>query len=109
MGSLSVALQEQKAVLETMAAVFGNIAQKIIPSTYSAGSKYLLKNVGSLYYGNGGSRGYAAKWQLDPEWAKQFEGPVLIPPEGANIQMPAWNSRLAPAEKKVRNLTINFG
>jgi len=92
-----------------MAAVLGNIAQKIIPSTVSAGSKYLLKNAGSLYYGNGGNRGYAAKWQLDPEWAKQFEGPVLIPPEGHNIQMPAWNSRLAPTEKKVRNLTINFG
>merc|ERR1712142_192710 len=108
MGSKSAAAT-QKAVERTMAAVLGNIAQKIIPSTVSAGSKYLLKNVGSLYYGNGGRRGYAAKWNIDEEWAKQFEGPVLIPPEGHNIAMPAWNSRLAPTEKKVRNLTINFG
>merc|ERR1712142_1042456 len=108
MGSKSAAAT-QKAVERTMAAVLGNIAQKIIPSTVSAGSKYLLKNVGSLYYGNGGRRGYAAKWNIDEEWAKQFEGPVLIPPEGHNIAMPAWNSRLAPTEKKVRNVTINFG
>merc|ERR1712142_398553 len=108
MGSKSAAAT-QKAVERTMAAVLGNIAQKIIPSTVSAGSKYLLKNAGSLYYGNGGRRGYAAKWNIDEEWAKQFEGPVLIPPEGHNIAMPAWNSRLAPTEKKVRNLTINFG
>lgn len=40
---------------------------------------------------------------------KQFEGPTMIPVEGQNMEMTTWNSRLAPVEKKVRNVTINFG
>lgn len=51
----------------------------------------------------------AAKWYPDPEWLKQFDGPVMVPYEGQSLEMPSWNSKLAPVEKKVRNVSINFG
>ncbi|XP_047480615.1 NADH-ubiquinone oxidoreductase 49 kDa subunit-like [Penaeus chinensis] len=51
----------------------------------------------------------AAKWYPDPEWIKQFDGPVMVPYEGQSLEMPSWNSKLAPVEKKVRNISINFG
>lgn len=33
----------------------------------------------------------------------------MVPYEGMNMEMTSWNARLAPVEKKVRNVTINFG
>lgn len=50
-----------------------------------------------------------ASWHPDEEWIKQFEGPVLVPYEGQSLETPVWNARLAPVEKKVRNVIINFG
>lgn len=50
-----------------------------------------------------------AKWYPDPEWIKQFDGPVMVPYEGQSLEMPTWNAKLAPVEKKVRNISINFG
>lgn len=33
----------------------------------------------------------------------------MVPYEGQSLEMPSWNSKLAPVEKKVRNVSINFG
>lgn len=76
----------------------------------------------------------AAKWYPDPEFMKQFSGPVMYPDEStALMKLPPWNSeflihlsicivlgilfwcpfcslgKILPVEKSVRNLTINFG
>ncbi|KAG7158929.1 NADH dehydrogenase [ubiquinone] iron-sulfur protein 2-like [Homarus americanus] len=90
-----------------MAAVLGNISHKLVSSAVSLGSKCLLKNTGSLYFANS-TRG-GAKWYPDAEWIKQFEGPVMVPFEGQSMDLPSWNSKLAPVEKKVRNVSLNFG
>ncbi|XP_045584380.1 NADH-ubiquinone oxidoreductase 49 kDa subunit [Procambarus clarkii] len=90
-----------------MAAVLGNITHKVVSSALSVGSKCLLKNTGSAYFANPVRGG--AKWYPDAEWLKQFSGPVMVPYEGMNMEMTSWNARLAPVEKKVRNVTINFG
>lgn len=73
----------------------------------SAGSKCVLKNAGSGYFLNLPRGG--ATWHPDSEWMKQFEGPVLVPYEGQILKKPIWNAKLAPVEKNVRNVTINFG
>ena len=58
-----------------------------------------------LPYSRGG-----ATWAPDAEWIKQFDGPVLLPPEEQDKNLPPpWTHKLAPIEKKVRNVTINFG
>ncbi|KAK4304932.1 hypothetical protein Pmani_023149 [Petrolisthes manimaculis] len=90
-----------------MAAVWGSVGQKVLSSAFSLGSKGLLKHGGSSYFINQ-HRG-AAKWWPDAEWMKQFDGPTMVPYEGQNMEMTTWNSRLAHVEKKVRNVTINFG
>ncbi|XP_060661062.1 LOW QUALITY PROTEIN: NADH-ubiquinone oxidoreductase 49 kDa subunit [Drosophila nasuta] len=52
----------------------------------------------------------AAKWYPDPEFMKQFSGPVMYPDEVTALwQVPPWNSKVVPVEKSVRNLTLNFG
>ncbi|KAK8746956.1 hypothetical protein OTU49_016916 [Cherax quadricarinatus] len=90
-----------------MAAVLANISNKLVCSAASVGSKCLLKNTGSAYFLNPVRGG--AKWYPDAEWFKQFSGPVMMPYEGMKLEIPSWNGRLAPVEKKVRNVTINFG
>ncbi|KAK7085753.1 NADH dehydrogenase Fe-S protein subunit 2 ndufs2 [Halocaridina rubra] len=90
-----------------MAGLFGSIGSKLISSGLGGGARHLLKNSGSLYLANSNRGG--AKWYPDEEWAKEFEGPVLVPYDGQNLDMPNWNSKLAPVEKKVRNVSINFG
>lgn len=52
----------------------------------------------------------AAKWYPDPEFLKQFSGPVMYP-DAVTSQwtLPPWNHQMLPVEKKIRNLTINFG
>lgn len=90
-----------------MAAILGTIGKKIVSNNVVGGAKSLLKNSGSLYFANPNRGG--AKWDLDPEWLKQFDGPVMVPVEGMNLDMPSWNGYLAPVEKKVRNVSINFG
>lgn len=60
-------------------------------------------------FGVNQSRG-AAQWYPDPEFFKQFSGPVMYPNEAtAMLKMPPWNSQISPVEKSVRNLTLNFG
>lgn len=57
------------------------------------------------------SRG-GATWVPDAEWAKQFQGPVLLPPdEQDKTPLPSWTAatRIVPVEKKIRNVTLNFG
>ncbi|XP_030566648.1 NADH-ubiquinone oxidoreductase 49 kDa subunit [Drosophila novamexicana] len=52
----------------------------------------------------------AAKWYPDPEFMKQFSGPVMYPDEVTSLwKVPPWNSKMVPVEKSVRNLTLNFG
>ncbi|KAH8373757.1 hypothetical protein KR009_009402, partial [Drosophila setifemur] len=52
----------------------------------------------------------AAKWYPDPEFLKQFSGPVMYPDEVTSLwKVPPWNSKVTPVEKSVRNLTLNFG
>lgn len=90
-----------------MAAILGTVGQRVISSSLVSGARCLLKNSGSLYFANPNRGG--AKWFPDAEWMKQFEGPVMVPYEGQNLDMPSWNAKLAPVEKKVRNVSINFG
>lgn len=90
-----------------MAAILGSVGQRVISSSLVSGARCLLKNSGSLYFANPNRGG--AKWFPDAEWMKQFEGPVMVPYEGQNLDMPSWNAKLAPVEKKVRNVSINFG
>lgn len=53
---------------------------------------------------------YASRWQPDTEWIKQFDGPVMYPDEvTSKWMMPPWNAQLAPVEKAVKNITLNFG
>nr|XP_022901631.1 NADH-ubiquinone oxidoreductase 49 kDa subunit [Onthophagus taurus] len=52
----------------------------------------------------------AARWAPDSEWFQQFEGPVIFHNEVTQTwALPPWNAQLAPIEKAVKNLTINFG
>ena len=46
---------------------------------------------------------------MDEEWFRQFDGPVMVPYEGQDLEVPAWNSVLSHVEKKVRNVSLNFG
>lgn len=55
---------------------------------------------------------YAAKWSPDPEFMKQFEGPVMYPElsDFTTKWKPTWNAKLAPTvEKSIKNVHINFG
>ncbi|KAK7869799.1 hypothetical protein R5R35_008324 [Gryllus longicercus] len=73
-------------------------------------TKSLLQNGSSLYFANH-QRG-AKKWFPDAEYLKQFQGPVLYRDDmGATSKWsaPVWSNKLAPVEKKVRNMTLNFG
>ncbi|XP_046980336.1 NADH-ubiquinone oxidoreductase 49 kDa subunit-like [Schistocerca americana] len=50
------------------------------------------------------------KWFPDPDYMKQFENPVMYPNEDtAKWKMPPYNSKIAPVEKTVQNMTLNFG
>uniref|UniRef100_A0A1B0GJD4 Complex I-49kD n=1 Tax=Lutzomyia longipalpis TaxID=7200 RepID=A0A1B0GJD4_LUTLO len=53
----------------------------------------------------------AAKWSPDPEFMKKFDGPVMYPEKVYKTWKPVqWNAKLPlPTEKKVKNVTINFG
>lgn len=72
----------------------------------------------------------AAKWSPDAEFMKQFSAPVMYPDEVTSLwKMPPYNSnifvlidslfadcrlficlgKVAPTEKQVKNLTLNFG
>ncbi|XP_068215467.1 NADH-ubiquinone oxidoreductase 49 kDa subunit isoform X1 [Palaemon carinicauda] len=90
-----------------MAAILGTIGKKVVSSNVVSGAKSLLKNSGSLYFANQNRGG--ARWDLDADWFKQFDGPVLMPTESTNLDMPSWNGYMAPVEKKVRNVSLNFG
>lgn len=51
-----------------------------------------------------------AKWSPDAEWFSQFDGPIMYPDEISNKwALPPWNAQMAPIEKQVKNVTLNFG
>lgn len=51
-----------------------------------------------------------AKWYPDSEYIQQFRGPVMFPDEvTSKWALPPWNSQVAPVEKSVKNITLNFG
>lgn len=53
---------------------------------------------------------YATKWYPDSEFMSQFSSAVMYPDEvTSKWKLPPWNHEITPTEKKVRNLTINFG
>ncbi|KAK5638277.1 hypothetical protein RI129_012572 [Pyrocoelia pectoralis] len=53
---------------------------------------------------------HAAKWYPDADWISQFKGPVMFPDEVTSKWMTVpWNAKIAPVEKQVKNLTLNFG
>lgn len=52
----------------------------------------------------------SAKWYPDAEYMKQFSGPVMFPDEvTSKWALPPWNGKMAPMEKTVKNMTLNFG
>ncbi|XP_067000822.1 NADH dehydrogenase [ubiquinone] iron-sulfur protein 2, mitochondrial isoform X2 [Anabrus simplex] len=90
-----------------MAAVLGNVVRKS-PTCVTLGGRSLLQLGPSLFFANP-QRG-AKKWFPDVEFIKQFDGPVMYPDEiTSKWKMPPWNGKLIPVEKKVRNMTLNFG
>lgn len=51
-----------------------------------------------------------AKWSPDAEYMQQFQGPVIFKDEiTSKWALPPWNAKMAPVEKSVKNLTLNFG
>lgn len=71
-------------------------------------SKAVLQNTGALY--NGCQKRNAGKWYADQEFLEQFSGAVMYPDEvTSQWKVPPYNSQMAPIEKTVRNLTLNFG
>ncbi|XP_058459396.1 NADH-ubiquinone oxidoreductase 49 kDa subunit-like [Malaya genurostris] len=52
----------------------------------------------------------AGNWYPDAEFIQQFNSAVMYP-HGvtAKWKIPPWNSKMAPVEKTVRNVRINFG
>ncbi|XP_004930970.1 NADH-ubiquinone oxidoreductase 49 kDa subunit [Bombyx mori] len=52
----------------------------------------------------------AHRWYPDPEFVKQFNGPVMYPtPETNKFYKMIYNSKLRPLERKLQNMWINFG
>ncbi|XP_052864699.1 NADH-ubiquinone oxidoreductase 49 kDa subunit-like [Anopheles cruzii] len=52
----------------------------------------------------------AGKWFPDEEFIDQFKGPVMYPDAvTSRWKIPPWNSKIAPVEKTVRNMALNFG
>lgn len=52
----------------------------------------------------------AAKWYPDAEWMQEFDGPLMYNNEiTKKWVLPPYNSKIAPVEKDVKNVTINFG
>lgn len=67
-----------------------------------------MKNVGALY--NSQQVRNAGKWYPDPEFIEQFNAAVMYPDEvTSKWKIPPWNSKMAPVEKTVRNVKLNFG
>ncbi|XP_049793328.1 NADH-ubiquinone oxidoreductase 49 kDa subunit-like [Schistocerca nitens] len=90
-----------------MAGVVGTVLRKGVLH-FNGGGKVLFQNGAPIYFA-GQNRG-AKKWFPDPEYMKQFEGPVMYPNEiTAKWKMPPYNNKLAPVEKTVQNMTLNFG
>uniref|UniRef100_A0A1A9WEW4 Complex I-49kD n=1 Tax=Glossina brevipalpis TaxID=37001 RepID=A0A1A9WEW4_9MUSC len=75
----------------------------------SAGHFGLFARANALTVARQPSRN-AAKWYPDPEFMKQFSGAVMYPDEvTSQWSLPPWNHQMLPVEKKIRNLTLNFG
>ncbi|XP_050082240.1 NADH-ubiquinone oxidoreductase 49 kDa subunit-like [Anopheles aquasalis] len=50
------------------------------------------------------------KWFPDQQFIEQFKGPVMYPDVvTSRWKLPPWNSKIAPVEKTIRNLNLNFG
>ncbi|CAG2053017.1 unnamed protein product [Timema podura] len=44
------------------------------------------------------------------EFLRQFEGPVMFPDKvSSKWKLPPWSTKIAPVEKNVRNMILNFG
>lgn len=53
---------------------------------------------------------HAASWSPDPEFMKQFEGVYMYPTaEQSRWKHPPYNSKILPVERKIYNMTLNFG
>ncbi|XP_049296194.1 NADH-ubiquinone oxidoreductase 49 kDa subunit-like isoform X1 [Anopheles funestus] len=88
--------------------VLNTVARRTAANVYVTGGG-LLKNVAALYNARQPSRS-AGKWFPDEEFIDQFKGPVMYPDEvTSRWKLPPWNSKIAPVEKTVRNLSLNFG
>ncbi|KAF2898631.1 hypothetical protein ILUMI_07541 [Ignelater luminosus] len=89
-----------------MASAIVNLALK--NSVFTLPVKSVLRNGAALLHTS--KVNYASRWQPDTEWIKQFDGPVMYPDEvTSKWMMPPWNAQLAPVEKAVKNITLNFG
>ncbi|KAF9807427.1 hypothetical protein SFRURICE_005385 [Spodoptera frugiperda] len=68
----------------------------------------LAKNLPALY--NVNSQRNAHRWMPDAEYLKQFEGAVIYPDEVTSLlKHPPYHGVVAPGEKQVRNMVLNFG
>uniref|UniRef100_A0A8W7PHJ6 Complex I-49kD n=1 Tax=Anopheles coluzzii TaxID=1518534 RepID=A0A8W7PHJ6_ANOCL len=87
-----------------------NAAAKRTPSTVYVVGRGLLQNVTAPYRLHQQPARAAGKWFPDEQFIEQFKGPVMYPDHvTARWKLPPWNSKIAPVEKQVRNLKINFG
>ncbi|CAB3368873.1 Hypothetical predicted protein [Cloeon dipterum] len=74
------------------------------------GGKLLLQNGGSLYVANKQQTRGAKKWFPDLEFVKQYEGAVMYPDEvTSKWKLVPYNLVKPNIEKKVKNITLNFG
>ena len=103
---------DDKATKQTtkMAFCVLNAAAKRTPTTVYVVGRGLLQNVTAPYRLHQQPARAAGKWFPDEQFIEQFKGPVMYPDHvTARWKLPPWNSKIAPVEKQVRNLKINFG
>ncbi|KAI5632496.1 respiratory-chain NADH dehydrogenase, 49 kd subunit domain-containing protein [Phthorimaea operculella] len=71
-------------------------------------SKALLKNLPAIY--NTNSQRNGSRWMPDAEYVQQFQGAVMYPDEVTSLlKHPPYSGQIAPVEKQVRNMVLNFG
>uniref|UniRef100_A0A182IKS4 Complex I-49kD n=1 Tax=Anopheles atroparvus TaxID=41427 RepID=A0A182IKS4_ANOAO len=87
-------------------ALLGRVGKRSASNAYL--TSRLLKNGSTLFHGQP-SRA-AGKWFPDEQFIEQFKGPVMYPDAvTSRWKLPPWNSKIAPVERTVRNLSLNFG
>ena len=88
--------------------VLNNVAKKA--ANVYVTNHFLRSGVGALLNNSQQVRNAGHKWYPDKEYIDQSAGAVFYPDEVTSKWKPTpYNNKVAPVEKTVRNLNINFG